>query len=364
MKLAARIAQLLGIGACAVLMQGCKIDAIIGGAVVNGAPNPSTTLAWSEASTFTPDGRFFVIGGDKPFTYGPTGTIVNGVSSIYEVKKANGKYVNTAIVNGNVAGKPCYFGSLGSYGYVLYAICTDVSQLMPASVLYRVDTRKASSDPARVATVALTTPAFQPNGMAIDRNGDLYIPNYASFIATFGYGVPNVPAIVKVKVTNQANFAITETPWLPAAFGGFAPNGLAISSTGDQLYMPSLNVIYRIPILPGGSAGAPVVVYQAAKTNLFDNLTLLPGNLIAAPEITTPDQSVVQTVYPGTPAPTSLTNQITLIDANTGKKLGAAQFPSYVLPSSVTVAQGPLFPAGSGVVTDAIGAGGLYLIQQ
>jgi hypothetical protein len=354
----------MGIGACAVLLQGCKIDSIIGGAVVNGNPNPSTTLAWSEASAFTSDGRFFVVGGDKPFTFGPTGTVVNGVSSIYEVKKVNGKYVNTAIVNGKVAGNTCYFNGLAAWGQVLYAICTDITQLMPASVLYRVDTRKAATDPTRVATTTLTTPAFQPNGMAIDRYGDLYVPNSASFAATFLYGVPNVPAIVKVKVTNQTNFAVTETPWLPAAFGGFAPNGVAISSTGDQLYMPSLNVIYRVPILPGGSAGAPVVVYQTAKTNMFDNVTFLPGNLIAAPEITTPDQSVVQTVYPGTPAPTSLTNQITLIDASTGKKLGAATFPAGVLPSSVTPAQGTLFPVGSGIVTDAVGAGGLYLIQQ
>jgi hypothetical protein len=30
----------------------------------------------------------------------------------------------------------------------------------------------------------------------------------------------------------------------------------------------------------------------------------------------------------------------------------------------VTVAQGGLFPIGSAVVTDAIGAGGLYLLRQ
>lgn len=362
MKLATKIGQLLGIAACAVLMQGCKIDTLIGGTVVNGAPNLSTTLPWSEASVFTPDGRFYIVGGDKPFTYGANGVIVNGVSSIYEVKKANGKYTNVAIVNGNVAGRTCYFGSLAAAGYVLYATYTDVSQLMPASVLYRVDTRKAASDPSRVATVPLTTPAFQPNGMAIDRNGDLYIPNSAAFVATMLYGVPNVPAIVKVKITDPAAFRITETGWLPALFGGFAPNGVAIA--GNQLYMPSLNVIFRIPILPGGSAGAPAIVYQTAKTNLFDNVTLLPGNLIAVPEITNPNQDIVQIVYPGTPRPTGLTNQITLLDPATGTKLGAATFPSYALPSSVTVTQGTLFPKNAAIVTDAIGSGGLYLLQQ
>lgn len=363
MKFAIKMGQLAGIAACAILMQGCKIDTLIGGTVVNGNPNPATTLAWSEGSAFTPDGRFYVIGGDQPFSYGPNGIIVNGVSSIYEVRKSSGgKYTNTAIVNGNVAGKTCYFGSLAASGYILYATCTDVSQLMPASVLYRVDTRKAANDPNRVAMVPLTTPAFQPNGMAVDKNGDLYIPNSAAFVATVMYGVPNVPAIVKVKIADVAAFRITETGWLPALFGGFAPNGLAIS--GNQLYLPSLNVIYRVPILPGGSAGAPAIVYQTAKTNLFDNVRLLPGNLLAVPEITNPNQDMVQIVYPGTPRPTALTNHVTMINPLTGTKLGAAQFPSYALPSSVIVSQGTLFPPNTGIVTDAIGAGGLYLLQK
>jgi hypothetical protein len=149
---------------------------------------------------------------------------------------------------------------------------------------------------------------------------------------------------------------------LPALQGGFSPNGAAIH--GNQLYLPSLNVIYRIPILANGSAGVPVIVYQAPKTSLFDAVTLLPGNLIAVPEITNPNPDLVQIAYPGTPPAATLTTQITLIDMTSGKAIGAAPFPSYARPSSVTVAQGGLFPVGSAVVTDAIGAGGLYLLRQ
>ncbi|MGZ3254533.1 MAG: hypothetical protein ACXU7D_09535 [Burkholderiaceae bacterium] len=363
MRYATKINKLVCIGTLAMLLGGCKIDSIIDGLVSNGSPNPNTTLAWSEAATFTPDGKLYVIGGNQPFTFGPTGTIVNGVSSIYQVKKgANGKYTNTSILDGNVAGQTCYFGSMTSIGYKLYAICTNVSQLMPASVLYRVDTSKPVSDPTRIASTPLTTIAFQPNGMAADQNGDLYIPNSAAFIATMQYGVPNVPAIVKVKITDPVAFKITETGWLPALFGGYAPNGVAIS--GNQLYLPSMNVIYRIPIMTGGSAGAPVVVYQTAKTNLFDNVTLLPGNLIAVSEISNPNTALINAVYPGTPPATTLTTQVSLIDPNLGKFLGAVKFPDYARPSSITVSKGSLFPDNTAVVTDAIGAGGLYLIRQ
>ena len=363
MNFASKTRHLFAFAFCALALQGCKIDTLIPGTVSNGAPNPNTTLAWSEGGAFTPDGKLYVIGGDQPFTYGPAGVIVNGKSSIYEVRKnANGSYSNVAIVEGNVGGRTCYFGGLTAVRHVLYATCTNISELMPASVLYRVDTRKALTDVTRVASTPLMTPAFQPNGIAVDWRGDLYIANSASFVATMVYGVPNVPAVVKVRIADPVAFRITETGWLPALLGGFAPNGAAIS--GNTLYLPSLNVIYRVPILLNGSAGMPSIVYQAPKTNMFDAVTVLPGNKLAVPEITNPDPTLVQTVYPGTPPATALTTQLTLIDATTGQFVDKAPFPAHARPSSITVSQGTLFPYGSAVVTDAIGAGGLYLVQK
>lgn len=363
MKLATATRHVFALGFCIMALQACKIDTLIPGTVSNGAPNPNTRLAWSEGGTFTPDGKLYVIGGDQPFTFGPTGTIVNGKSSIYEVKKnANGGYGNVSIVDGNVGGRSCYFGGLASVGKVLYATCTNVSEPMPMSVLYRVDTGKPAGDPARIASTPLMTAAFQPNGIAVDARGDLYIANSAAFFATVVYGVPNVPAVVKVRITDTAAFRVTETGWLPALLGGFSPNGAAIY--GNQLYLPSMNVIYRIPILASGSAGTPAIVYQTAKTNLFDQVTVLPGNLIAVPEITNPSPESVQIAYPGTPPATTLTTQLILIDATTGRFLDKAPFPSHARPSSITVSQGTMFPYGSAVVTDAIGSGGLYLVQK
>jgi hypothetical protein len=114
----------------------------------------------------------------------------------------------------------------------------------------------------------------------------------------------------------------------------------------------------------GGGAGTPTVIYQTAKTNAFDNVTVLPNGQIAVPEITNPDQTLVQAVYPGTPAPTTLTTQVTLVDPILRTKISAAPFPSYARPSSVTVSQGTLFPPYTGIATDFAGAGGLYLISQ
>lgn len=363
MQFASKSRQLLALGLCAMALQGCKIDTLIPGTVNNGAPNPGTTLAWSEGGAFTMDGKLYVIGGNQPFSYGPNGIIVNGKSYIYEVRKnANGTFTNIPVVEGNVGGRTCYFGGLAAVRQTLYATCTNISELMPMSVLYRVDTAKPSSDPRRVASTPLMTPAFQPNGIAVDWQGDLYIANSASFIATMMYGIPNVPAIVKVKISDPVTFRVTESNWLPALLGGYSPNGAAIA--GNQLYLPSMNVIYRIPILPNGAAGAPGIAYQTAKTNLFDAVTVLPGNKLVVPEITNPNPDLVQMVYPGTPPATTLTNQLTLIDATTGKFVDKASFPPHALPSSITVSQGTMFPYGSAVVTDAIGAGGLYLVQK
>ncbi|TCS36236.1 hypothetical protein EDC30_10753 [Paucimonas lemoignei] len=363
MTFATRSRQVLALGLCALALQGCKIDTLIPGTVNNGAPNPNTTLAWSEGGAFTPDGRLYVIGGNQPFSYGPNGIIVNGKSYIYEVRKnANGTFANVPVVEGNVGGRTCYFGGLAAVRQMLYATCTNIEELMPASVLYRVDTSKPPGDPRRIASTPLMTPAFQPNGIAVDWQGSLYMANSASFIATMMYGVPNVPAVVKVKIADPLAFRVTESNWLPALLGGYSPNGAAIS--GNQLYLPSMNVIYRIPILANGSAGLPTIAYQTAKTNLFDAVTVLPNNMLAVPEITNPNPDLVQTAYPGTPPATTLTTQLTLIDATTGRFVAKAPFPSYVRPSSVTVSQGTMFPYGSAVVTDAIGAGGLYLVQK
>ncbi len=363
MKPATRTRRWMTLGLCALALQACKIDTLIPGTVVNGAPNPNTTLPWSEGAAFTPDGRLYVIGGDQAFSQGPNGVIVNGKSSIYEVRKnADGSFSNIPVVEGNVGGRSCYFGGMAAVRQVLYATCTNISELMPVSVLYRVDTGKPPGDPRRIASTPLMTMAFQPNGIAVDWRGDLYIANSAAFIATMVYGVPNVPAIVKVRIADSLSFRVTEIPWLPALAGGFAPNGAAIA--GNQLYLPSLNVIYRIPILLNGSAGVPTVAYRTAKTNLFDAVTVLPGNKIAVPEITNPNPNLVQLVYPGTPPATTLTSQLTLIDAVTGQFLDKAQFPGHARPSSITVSQGTMFPYGSAVVTDAIGSGGLYLVQK
>lgn len=362
MRQFAALFQFLSIALCVLTLQGCKIDSIINGTVANGAPNPATTLGWSEAGAFTPDGKFFIIGGKTPLVLTPSGLFVSAPSAIFEViKNANGSYSNLTVVEGNVAGNLCYFGSMIAVRFTLYATCTNISGPVLTSVLYRVDLTKAKADPRRVMTAPLMTQGFQPNGMAADLAGNLYIPNSAAFIASFIYGMPNVPAIVKVKITDDASFRISETPWLPAALGGFAPNGVAIQ--GNQLYLPSLNIIYRVPMLADGTAGMPSKVYEGAKTNMFDNVTLLPGNLLAVPEISNPDPGTIEFVYPGTPPATTVTSQITLVDLFSGKSIGVAKFPAYARPSSITPALGLLFPPGSAIVTDAIGAGGLYTLK-
>lgn len=352
MKIKHTIAALL---ACS-LLQGCVVDQVIDGTEVNGEPNPTTTLGWSENGAYAKQGRFFIVGGQVPIYFNQ--------SSIFEVvKNDDGGYENISIVDGEINGNQCYFGGLTSKANKLYSACVQMAFvelpgfpqplfLPVANKLYVVDLDQPTDSEDYITTTLLQTPLLSSNGMAVDNNGDLYISNSMSFMANLS-GIPGVPAIVKVSLGDT----IIESPWLAADQGGMSPNGLQYQN--GSLYLASGNSLTKIQIQEDGTAGAVTPVYMADPSILIDDFDI-KNNIIAASQIKTIIPDIVLMLYPDAVIPEEPISKVVLINTRNGKELGEQSFSGKALPSSVKFGKWPLFESYSLIVTDAIGTGGLY----
>ena len=349
MKLGKIFAALL---ACS-LMQGCVVEQIIKGTVVDGEANPDTTLPWSENGAYSKNGRFFIAGGEGMFYFDP--------SSIYEVKKdKDGNYTNEVVVTGDVNGSQCYFAGLTSKGNKLYAACVQMGlleeQLVPlANKIYTIDLDKSADSEDFITTTLLQTQMFVSNGMAVDRKGDLYISNTTAFFTSFA-GL-EVPAIVKLSFGEEGT---TETAWLPSAQGGISPNGLQYQF--GSLYLASSNKIFKIKIDSEGNAGEVTTAYETDPAILIDDFDI-KGSVIASAQIKTIIPDIIKYVYPDAVIPEEPISKVVVINARTGDEIGEQSFEGGALPSSVKFGKWPLFEPYSLIVTDAIGTGGLYQLK-
>ena len=342
------------------LMQGCVVEQIVKGTVVDGQPNPETTLPWSENGAYSKNGRFFIVGGEGMIYFNP--------SSIYEiVQNEDGTYTNEVLVTGDVNGGHCYFSGLTSKRNKLYASCVQMGLVefpgvpepmyVPvANKIYIVDLDQPIDSEDYITTTLLQTQMFTSNGMAVDRNGDLYISNTTSYLTSI-YGL-DVPAILKLSFGEEGS--VTETAWLPSAQGGISPNGLQYQF--GSLYLASSNKIFKIKIDSEGNAGEITTAYETDPAILIDDFDI-KGSVIAAAQIKTIIPEIILSVYPDAVIPEEQISKVVVINARTGDELGEQSFEGGALPSSVKFGKWPLFEPYSLIVTDAIGTGGLYQLK-
>jgi hypothetical protein len=291
----------------------------------------------SENSVFTDNGRFFIAGGQ----------------CLYEVvKNSDGSY-EREIITESTEGN---FSGLTADGDILYAGLTvyeppveEGGLPMPvAGSLFRID---PTGDEAKIASAPLTGHVFiLANGMAVDNQGHIYISNTSSAMA-FSQGIRE-PAIIKVSVTDEANFGISETTWLEPELGGSFPNGIQI--IGNTMYMASNAMIFQILINEDGTAGNVSPVCMTESGNILDDFAILPGRLAVA-EIDFPYDSIAKRV--------SRVIMISIDEANTGEIVDKINFSQGILPSSVVLARGGLFKTDSLLVTDVFN-GGLYEVSD
>jgi hypothetical protein len=170
--------------------------------------------------------------------------------------------------------EPAVFLALAAHGRALYATATAFtpSTVPYASMLYRIELGPRAGEVAAIASapfVGHATP-FLPNGMAVDRGGNLFVSN--SFGATTGEA-----AILKLKVRAEP-FSFVESNWLSADRGGAFPNGVQLD--GNTLYLASLSSILQVTVERDGGAGQVGTLYSANPDDFLDDFVLLDGELV------------------------------------------------------------------------------------
>jgi hypothetical protein len=261
-----------------------------------------------------------------------------------ETRKVSIAQASVTLTEGQTV--PGAFLALGARGRVLFATATafDATGVPYASMLYRIELGAAPGKATAIAAAPFVghTIPFLPNGMAIDRNGELFITN--SFSATTGEA-----AILKLKV-RSAPFSFQETSWLPANLGGPFPNGVQLD--GNTLYLASLSTVLQVPIQHDGTAGSVAKLYSANPDDFLDDFALVSGELV-----------VCEIDNPFAP-PVTATSQLTVV-ARTGPTAGEVVrviplADAGVHPSSVARFHGSA-DRGAFLVTDYTG-GGLFSV--
>ncbi len=299
-------------------------------------------LPFSENSTFSKNGRFFVAAGTQV---------------VEIIKDGNNDIQKTVIVDTQ---NPAWqFTGLTSYQNKLYAASTfmvyDNVNPLPTPVacnLYQIDV--SNDTPVIKSTLLPDHFVILANGMATDSKGNIYISNtYGPSVQAFG--LPEA-AILKIEVIDEENFTVKQTNWLYEETIGGLPNGLQIK--GNRAYLASNNVILKIAINDDGSAGTPAIIYQTdVIENIIDDFTIF-GKKIILCELDNPFDAVV-----------TGKSQLTVISTakrNEGDTLTAIELADYgILPSSVSVSplkSYKLFKPFSLLITDWVN-GGLFQVS-
>jgi len=177
-------------------------------------------------------------------------------------------------------GDTCYFTGMTTDHTYLYAACTVwapgsvLSQLLPPkrAALFRIKPGSAGQ-PAEVTIRPFSAPAWY-NGMAmLDSRTILMSPS--SPLGT-------KPAVVRLTLDDPGTLRHTITVWLPGSPLYLLNNGIAVDD--GHVYFVGGQNLFRIHVLPDGSAGLPVLLYQVPVNKTLDDL-VVRGDWIAVAEI-------------------------------------------------------------------------------
>ncbi len=333
----------------AVLLSACKEQEIVSPQEFSGTEN----------GAFTKSGRFF---------YTANLDSTTRPNAIVEITKEEGEYKNTVILEGIVGGTPCSFNGMTAYKNNLYASCTfigmvpDIPFPVPThSVMIQIELDKAEDDPTRVQIAPLLGFGGLPNGMAADKQGNIYVTDSASWTTTYGFGIPNF-AIVKVGVSNNGAFSTDVQSWYEPDLGDAFPNGIRIRK--NKVFFVTGSQIKRFDINEDGSAGAFTEIYTADVCNIIDDFDITHGDYIVATQVALNDPAFMANVWPGVDCSATLPQGrlIGISGKGMGEKLGEYVFQEGTLPSSAVFAKGRLFEPYS-VITTAFFTGGVQKVS-
>ena len=267
------------------------------------------TSSGAENALFTDDGRLFI----------------TGLDNIFEVTKDDaGQYAIHPLYTGNRE-----FAGLTQYGDYLYVLCgeTDASgTVTPYLLSARIDliTTNATWNYLMgvfhetalndlLATDPEAAPIALPNGMDNDAKGYLYFADSYN------------GRIMRLKINPDKPKEVSElTQWWKRD-GTYFTNGVSIK--GSSLYLSGGMEVHKIEILSDGTAGEDRVLHT--RISFLDDLTTYAGGVIVADFISG-----------------------TIFYVTDAGKVTYETYPTFAGPSSVHLAQAPLFEPGGLIVTE------------
>lgn len=235
----------------------------------------SSLMAESENGVFMDNGRYFVAGSSgiqEVKSY-------NDNSSNCEQDSGSGKTVCT-LVETNLNGNQCFYSSLTTDNYYLYATCTvwkdgllGTFQEPKYSAFLRI--LPGSSQADQVIVREFDQPVWY-NGMTmLDSNSILMTQSVSS------QGSGN-SAIVKLDITNQLTADFTISDWLPSSIAYLNPNGVKYEN--GYVYFVGGQNLFRIPVRWNQKPGIPVLMYQTTINEMLDDFTII-GDWLAITEV-------------------------------------------------------------------------------
>ena len=237
-------------------------------------------------------------------------------AAIYEItKNQDGTLSAAAVVPGvDKNNAPCAFTGLSKYGNTLFATCQNFLVQGSKPNLIRVKVGKSTIDEIKYAEITMN----QPNGMALDLLGNLYITD------TYAMGGASV---VKIKGTFKKDFNIEQIDFItpadyPAGTSQLFPNGIQI--IGNTLYFADAIHIFKVKLKLNGSAGALSILYSLPSTfeKIIDDFAIVK-NKLAISVIPLPDAVVRKNGY------------IQIINRSNGQELKQIYAENRYEPSSV-----------------------------
>jgi hypothetical protein len=267
------------------------------------------TPSGAENALFTSDGRLFV----------------TGLDNLFEVtKESSGQYAIHPLYSGTRE-----FGGLAQSGAYLYVLCgeTDASgTVTPYLLSARIDllTTNATWNSLMgvfhetalndlLASDPTATRIALPNGMGADTKGYLYFADSYN------------GRIMRLKINPDKPKEVSElTQWWKRE-GLYFTNGIAIK--GSSLYLSGGMEVHKITIQDDGTAGEDRVIHT--RTSFLDDLTTYADGVIVADFISG-----------------------TIFYVTDAGKVVYETYPTFAGPSSVHLAQAPLFEPGGLIVTE------------
>ena len=262
---------------------------------------PYTELDATERSSFTSDGRLFVIGVRPNELAELRGSLVEVVKDEHGGHTTQTLVVGTleGTVDGRIggapAGDPCVFSGMKAQGMRIYAGCVAPNRYRAA--LIEVDIASGTvragyfdSCNAKPSSSPCEYTRFYPNGMSIDAEGRIYVSDMFSHIKLTDdiptISVDGTGTIFQIVVDRSAQspgvLKFTHRAWLVAdlATDGIAPNGIQID--GDALYYVAGGNINRVLIDANGDAGALSLHYRGAELSFIDDFCIIDGRMAIA----------------------------------------------------------------------------------